>query len=84
MPMSCGPGWSRRLAVLAGAVSVALLQPLASSQGPGEPGGRISIVNKASARMTVVGLQGQATRQFTTGYLAHEVAAAGRLVFVSN
>jgi YVTN family beta-propeller protein len=84
MPMSCGAGWSRRLAVLAGAVSVALHQPVASSQAPGEPAGRIAIVNKAPARMTVVGLQGQAIREFTVGHLPHEVVAAGQLVFVSN
>ena len=84
MPMSCGPGWSWRLAVLAGAISVALHQPVASPQAPGEPAGRLAIVNKASARMTVVGLQEQPAREFTVGYLAHEVAAAGRLVFVSN
>jgi YVTN family beta-propeller protein len=69
---------------LVGALSVGLHEPVASSQAPGEPVGRIAIVNKASARMTVVGLQEQATREFTVGYLAHEVAAAGRLVFVSN
>jgi hypothetical protein len=84
MPMFRGAGWFRRLAVLAGAISVALHQPVASSQALGEPAGRIAIVDKAPARMTVVGLQGQATREFTVGYLPHEVVAAGRLVFVSN
>jgi YVTN family beta-propeller protein len=34
--------------------------------------------------LTVVGLQGQPAREFKVGYLPHEAAAAGQLVFVSN
>ena len=34
--------------------------------------------------LTVVGLQGQPAREFKVGYLPHEAAAAGPLVFVSN
>ena len=34
--------------------------------------------------MTVVDLQGRATREFKVGYLPHETAAAGSLVFLSN
>ena len=45
MPMSYGPGWSRRLVVVAGAISVALYQPVASSQPSGEPVGRIAITH---------------------------------------
>ena len=73
----------RRLAVLAGAVSVALHQPLASHT-PGEPAGLIAIASKAPGLMTAVGVQAQPRREFEVGYLPHEVAVAGRLVFVSN
>lgn len=34
--------------------------------------------------LTVVDLQGQPAREFKVGYLPHEAAAAGTLVFVSN
>ena len=63
---------------------MALHQPVTSSQPPDEPLGLIAIASKAPARVTLVGLQGQAGREFTVGYLPHEVAAAGRIVFASN
>jgi len=70
--------------MLAGVAVFALHQPASSSQQPGEPAGRIAIVNKRPGVLTVVGLQGQPRREFKIGALAHEIAAAGPLVFVSN
>jgi YVTN family beta-propeller protein len=61
-----------------------LFQPTASSQQPGGPAGRIAIASKLPGVLTVVGLHGQPARQFKVGYLPHETAAAGPLVFVSN
>lgn len=77
-------GWHSRLVVLVAAVWMALPQPTVFSQAPAEPAGVIAIASKAPALMTIVGLQSQPTRQFSVGYLPHEVAAAGRVVFVSN
>jgi YVTN family beta-propeller protein len=76
--------WRCTLGVLAGATALALYQPASSSQEPGRPAGRIAIVNKAPGVLTVVGLQGQPTREFKVGYLPHEAAAEGSLIFVSN
>jgi DNA-binding beta-propeller fold protein YncE len=84
MTSSFGARWDLRLAVLAGAVSVGLHHPLASSQAPHEPAGIIAIASKAQGLMTLIGLQAQPTREFKVGYLPHEVAAVGRVVFVSN
>jgi YVTN family beta-propeller protein len=73
------------MAVLVAAVwVVALHQPPASEQAQVEPAGVVAIASKAPGLMTLVGLQAQPTRQFSVGYLPHEVAAAGRVVFVSN
>jgi len=63
---------------------LALYQPAASSHEPGGPAGRIAIASKAPGLLTVVGLQGQPARELKVGYLPHETAAAGPLVFVSN
>jgi YVTN family beta-propeller protein len=82
--MSVRSPWYPSLVVVAGAVSIALHQPVASSQPPDEPSGLIAIASKAQARVTIVGLQKQAGREFIVGYLPHEVAAAGRIVFASN
>jgi len=82
--MSDRSPWYSSLVVLAGAVSMALHQPVASSQPPDEPLGLIAIASKAPGRVTIVGLQKQARREFNVGYLPHEVAAAGRIVFASN
>jgi YVTN family beta-propeller protein len=76
--------WRRVFGVLAGSTALALYQPAASSQQPGGPAGRIAIASKAPGLLTVVGLQGQPAREFKVGYLPHETAAAGPLVFVSN
>ena len=76
--------WRWTLGVLAGTTALALYQPAALSQQPGGPAGRIAIVNKAPGALTIVGLQGQPAREFKVGYLPHEAAAAGSLVFVSN
>jgi hypothetical protein len=76
--------WRQAFGVLAGAIALALTQPASSSQQPGAPAGRIAIVSKAPGVLTVVGLQGQPVREFKVGYLPHEAAAAGPLVFVSN
>ncbi|MDP2321302.1 MAG: cytochrome D1 domain-containing protein [Acidobacteriota bacterium] len=76
--------WRPTFGVLAGAAALALYQSAASSQQPGAPAGRIAIASKAPGALTVVGLQGQPPREFKVGYLPHEVAAAGSLVFVSN
>jgi YVTN family beta-propeller protein len=76
--------WRRVFGVLAGTTALALHQPAWSSQQPGAPVGRIAIASKAPGVLTVVGLQGQPAREFKVGYLPHEVAAAGPLVFVSN
>lgn len=75
--------WRRAFGFLAGATALVLNQP-ASSQQPGAPAGRIAIASKAPGVLTVVGLQGQPAREFKVGYLPHEAAAAGALVFVSN
>jgi YVTN family beta-propeller protein len=74
----------RLLGVLAGATALALNQPVSSSQQPGGPAGRIAIASKAPGVLTVVSLQGQPAREFKVGYLPHEAAVAGPLVFVSN
>ncbi len=84
MTGSSGRRRDLRLAILAGAVAVALHQPLASSQAPREPAGIIAIASKAPGLMSLIGLQAQPAREFKVGYLPHEVAAAGRVVFVSN
>lgn len=76
--------WRWTLGVLAGATALAVYQPAALSRQPAGPAGTIAIVNKAPGVLTVVGLQGQPTREFKVGYLPHEAAAAGPLVFVSN
>lgn len=76
--------WNLRLALLAAAVAIALHQPFASSQAPAEPTGTIAIASKAPGLMTLIGLQAQPIRAFKVGYLPHEVAAVGRVVFVSN
>jgi YVTN family beta-propeller protein len=76
--------WRRALGVLAGATALALNQQPSTSQEPDGPAGRIAIVSKAPGMLTVVGLQGQPAREFKVGYLPHETAAAGPLVFVSN
>jgi YVTN family beta-propeller protein len=76
--------WRRTFGVLAGATALALCLPAAASQQPGAPAGRIAIASKAPGVLTIVGLQGQPAREFKVGYLPHEVAAAGSLVFVSN
>ena len=44
----------------------------------------MAIVSKAPRVLKVVGLQGQPAREFKVGYLPHEAAVAGPLVFVSN
>ncbi len=82
--MSVRSPWYSRLFVFAGAISIALQQAVALSQPPDEPPGLIAIASKAQARVTIVGLQKQAGREFIVGYLPHEVAAAGRIVFASN
>jgi YVTN family beta-propeller protein len=69
---------------LAGVAALALNPLLLSSQQPGEPAGRMAIVSKAPGVLKVVGLQGQPAREFKVGYLPHEAAVAGPLVFVSN
>lgn len=79
-----GARWLRRLAVLTTAAGAALHQPVLSSQGAGEPAGIIAIASKAPGLLTLVGVQSQPTRRFSVGYLPHEAAAAGRVVFVSN
>jgi YVTN family beta-propeller protein len=76
--------WRRAFSVLAGSAALASYQLAVSSQQPGRPAGRIAIANKAPGVLTIVGLQGQPAREFKVGYLPHEVAAAGPLVFVSN
>jgi YVTN family beta-propeller protein len=76
--------WRRTLGVLAGATALILYQPAAASQQPGAPAGRIAIASKAPGLLTIVGLQGQPTRETTVGSLPHEAAVAGSLVFVSN
>ena len=76
--------WRRTFGVLAGTTALALCQPAASSQQPGASAGRIAIASKAPGVLTIVGLQGQPAREVTVGYLPHEAAAAGSLVFVSN
>jgi YVTN family beta-propeller protein len=75
--------WRRTFGVLAGATALALYQPAAAQQS-GAPAGRIAIASKAPGVLTMVGLQGQPAREFKVGYLPHEAAAAGSLVFVSN
>ena len=84
MTMSVSACWYLSVAVLVGALSIALHQPVASPQAPGEPPGLIAIASKAPARLTIVGLRKQPTREFNVGYLPHEVAVAGRVVFASN
>ncbi len=84
MTMSVRACWYPSVAVLVGALSMALHQPVASSQAPGEPSGLIAIASKAPARVTIVGLSNQPTREFNVGYLPHEVAVAGRVLFASN
>ncbi len=76
--------WRRGCYVLAGAAALALSPPASSSPQPGEPAGRMAIVSKAPGVLKVIGLQGQPGRAFKVGYLPHEVAVAGPLVFVSN
>jgi YVTN family beta-propeller protein len=76
--------WRVAFGVLAGATALASNQPASSPPQPGGPAGRIAIASKAPGVLTVVGLQGQPAREFKVGYLPHEVAAAGALVFVSN
>jgi hypothetical protein len=49
-----------------------------SSLAPGERAGVIAIASKAPARMTIVGLQKQPTREFNVGYLPHEVAVVSQ------
>jgi YVTN family beta-propeller protein len=75
--------WLRRLAAVATAFGATLHQPVLSSQA-GEPAGIIAIASKAPGLLTLVGVQSQPTRRFSAGYLPHEAAAAGRVVFVSN
>jgi YVTN family beta-propeller protein len=76
--------WRRPFSVLAAATAMALSQPATASQQPAAPAGRIAIASKAPGVLTIVGLQGQPPREFKVGYLPHEAAAAGSLVFVSN
>jgi YVTN family beta-propeller protein len=76
--------WRRTFGFLAAATALVLHQPAAASQEHGVPAGRIAIASKAPGVLTVIGLQGQPAREFKVGYLPHEVAAAGSLVFVSN
>jgi YVTN family beta-propeller protein len=76
--------WRRVFAVVAGATALISNQPEAWSQQPGMPAGTIAVANKAPGALTVIDVQGQPPREFKVGRLPHEVAAAGRLVFVSN
>lgn len=76
--------WFRSSSLATCVLLSALCHPIVSMQPSGEPAGRIAIANKKPGRLTVVGLQRQATREFKAGYLPHEVAAAGSLVFISN
>jgi YVTN family beta-propeller protein len=76
--------WRWGCGALASVAALALNPPLLSFQQPGEPAGRMAIVSKASGVLKVVGLQGQPAREFKVGYLPHEAAVAGPLVFVSN
>jgi len=84
MPIRFAIRWPPISGFLAGATALALTQPATSSQFPEGPAGRIAITSKAPGMLTVVGLQGQPRREFRVGYLPHEAAAAGPLVFVSN
>lgn len=84
MPIRFAIRWRPTFGFLAGATALALTQPAASSQFPEGPAGRIAITSKGPGMLTVVGLQGQPRREFKIGYLPHEAAAAGPLVFVSN
>jgi YVTN family beta-propeller protein len=76
--------WRSAFGVLVGVTALTLNQPASSAQQSGEPAGRIAIASKAPGMLKVVGLQGQPTREFKVGYLPHETAAVGPLVFVSN
>lgn len=76
--------WDRWLAALATAVLAGSQQPTLSSQTAGEPAGIIAIASKAPGLLTLVGPGAEPPRQFSVGYLPHEAAAAGRVVFVSN
>ena len=76
--------WRPALVVLAGVTALAVNQPPSTSQEPDGPGGRIAIASKTPGVMTVVDLQGRKAREFKVGYLPHEVATAGPLVFLSN
>jgi YVTN family beta-propeller protein len=76
---------ARRVLVFAVlAAAVVLYQPTASSQQTGESRGRIAVASKAPGSIAVIGLHGEPPREFKAGYLPHEVAAAGQLVFISN
>ncbi len=66
------------------AVTAEVSKPTASPQQLSGRAGTIAIVSKSAGALTVVDLAGQRTRQIKVGYLPHEVAAAGSLVFVSN
>jgi YVTN family beta-propeller protein len=76
--------WRLAFGVLACATALAANPPAGSSPQPGGPAGKIAIASKAPGVLTVVDLQGQPAREFKVGFLPHEVAAAGALVFVSN
>lgn len=76
--------YRQAIAALAGVATLALSQPASSSQQPHSPAGRIAIASKGPGALTIVSLKGQRRREYKVGYLPHEVAAAGSLVFVSN
>jgi DNA-binding beta-propeller fold protein YncE len=76
--------WLRTVAVFASLGALVLHPPVVRSEQAGEPAGRIAIASKAPGLITVIGVQAQATRTFRAGYLPHEVAAAGPVVFISN
>ena len=76
--------WCPALVVLAGATALALNQQPSTSQESDGPIGKIAIASKTPGVMTVVDLQGHAAREFKVGYLPHEAAAVGPLVFLSN
>jgi len=74
----------RRLSFVAGTIALMSFTPAGSSGQSIGPAGRIAIASKAPGVLTVVALDGRPVREFKVGYLPHEAAAAGSLVFVSN
>jgi YVTN family beta-propeller protein len=74
----------RKVTIMAGFAALAMYHPTVRSEQAGEPPGRIAIASKAPGLITVIGVQAQPTREFRGGYRPHEVAAAGRTVFMSN